>query len=100
MMGEMRTAALLAKTVSGDATALPAARTLQMATLEGARALGLEQAIGSLEPGKSADFVAVDLGGIESQPVHHPVSQVVYSGGREQVTDVWSRADGLWRIAR
>jgi 5-methylthioadenosine/S-adenosylhomocysteine deaminase len=68
---------------------LPAAAALEMATLSGARALGLEDEIGSLVPGKSADMVAIDLGGIESQPVHDPLSHIVYATGRHQVTNVW-----------
>ena len=89
MFSEMRTAALLAKAVAGDASALPAEAVLRMATINGARALGLEQEIGSLETGKSADIIAVDLGTLESQPVYHPASQLVYTAGRDQVTDVW-----------
>ena len=87
--GEMRTAALLAKAVAGDAAALPAARALEAATLSGARALGQDDEIGSLLPGKSADVIALDLGGIESQPMHDPLSDVVYSSNRSQVTNVW-----------
>ncbi|HSG10019.1 MAG TPA: TRZ/ATZ family hydrolase [Longimicrobiales bacterium] len=89
MFGEMRTAALIAKAVSGEATAVPAARALHMATLAGARALGMAHRIGSLAPGKAADLVAVDLGSLESQPVYSVLSQLVYTGGRERVTDVW-----------
>ena len=89
LFGEMRTAALLGKGVAGDAAALPAARVLAMATLGGARALGLAAEIGSLAPGKSADIVAVDFGHPETEPVYHPISQLVYAAGRHQVTDVW-----------
>lgn len=89
LFSEMRTAALLGKAVSGDATALPAHRVLRMATLNGARALGLGMETGSLEPGKWADITAVDLATLESQPVYHPVSQLVYATGRHQVSDVW-----------
>ncbi len=89
LFGELRTAALLGKGVAGDATVLPAARVLRMATLHGARALGLEREIGSLEPGKAADIVAVDLGQPETEPVYHPISQLVYAAGRQHVTDVW-----------
>lgn len=89
MFGEMRTAALLAKAVANDATALPAAQALRMATLNGARALGLESEIGSLLPGKAADITAVHLGEIETQPVYDPISQLVYATGRDKVTDVW-----------
>jgi len=89
MLGEMRTAALLAKGLNADARALPAHQVLRMATLNGAIALGIADEIGSLEPAKSADIVAIDLGQVETQPVYNPVSQIVYSAGREQVTDVW-----------
>ncbi|HHS83947.1 MAG TPA: TRZ/ATZ family hydrolase, partial [Gammaproteobacteria bacterium] len=89
MLGEMRSAALLAKAVAGQPGAVPAATALHMATLGGATALGLEEQIGSLKPGKSADIVAVDLDAIETRPLYHPLSQLVYAAGREQVTDVW-----------
>jgi 5-methylthioadenosine/S-adenosylhomocysteine deaminase len=89
LFGEMRSAALLAKLVAGDAAVLPAHRVLRMATLNGARALGLERETGSLLPGKWADVMAVELGILEAEPVYHPVSQLVYATGRHQVTDVW-----------
>ena len=89
MLGEMRSAALLAKGVNADARALPAHTVLRMATLNGAAALGIAEETGSLEPGKSADVVAIDLGRAETQPVYNAVSQIVYSAGREQVSDVW-----------
>jgi 5-methylthioadenosine/S-adenosylhomocysteine deaminase len=89
MFSEMRTAALLGKGVAADASALPAASVLSMATINGARALGLEQVTGSLEVGKSADLVAVALNRIQSQPLYHPISQLVYTCGREQVRHVW-----------
>ncbi|MFN2348157.1 MAG: TRZ/ATZ family hydrolase [Thioalkalivibrio sp.] len=97
LMGEMRTAALLAKGVAGDAAALPAGAALRMATLNGARALGLGEEIGSLEPGKAADVVAVYLGDIESQPVYHPLSHLVYASGRHQVSHVWVAGKALLR---
>jgi 5-methylthioadenosine/S-adenosylhomocysteine deaminase len=89
MLSEMRTAALLAKAVAEDACAVPAGLALQMATLNGARALGIDDITGSLLPGKMADIVALDLGGCETQPIYDPVSQIVYAAGREQVSDVW-----------
>ena len=89
LFGEMHTAALLAKGVSGDAAAVPAETALEMATINGARALGLADTIGSLEAGKFADITAVDLGGVQAEPVYHPISQLVYTGSRERVTDVW-----------
>jgi len=87
--GEMRTAALLAKGVTGNARALPAAAALEMATLGGARALGMDDEIGSLRPGKSADVIAMDLGGLETQPVHDPLSHLIYACSRAMVTHVW-----------
>ena len=89
MIAEMRTAALIAKAVAKNASALPAEDILRMATFNGAKALGLDAEIGSIEVGKSADITAVDLSGIENQPVYNPVSQLVYSAGRENVSNVW-----------
>ncbi|MBD9573972.1 TRZ/ATZ family hydrolase [Pseudomonas sp. BGr12] len=89
LLGETRTAALLAKAVAGQATALDAHRALRMATLNGARALGMEQETGSLELGKSADITAFDLSGLAQQPVYEPVSQVIYASGRDCVRHVW-----------
>jgi 5-methylthioadenosine/S-adenosylhomocysteine deaminase len=86
---EMRTAALLAKAASGDAATLGAAEALEMATLHGARALGLDGQVGSIEKGKIADLTAVDLSSIETQPCFDPVSHLVYAAGREHVTHVW-----------
>jgi len=89
MFGEMRAAALLAKAVAGDASAIPAALALQMATLNGARALGIDDIAGSLAPGKAADLVAVDLHYPATQPVYDPISAIIYSADRDLVTDVW-----------
>jgi 5-methylthioadenosine/S-adenosylhomocysteine deaminase len=86
---EMRLAALLAKAVARDAEAMPAHTALRCATLGGAAALGLEQAIGSIVAGKCADLVAVGLASHLLQPVYDPVSHLVYACGREDVTDVW-----------
>ena len=89
MMGEMRTAALLAKAVAGDATALDAHATLRMATLNGARAMGLHASTGSVEAGKWADLCCLDLDHVATQPLYDVASQIVYAAGREQVTDTW-----------
>lgn len=89
MLGELRSAALLAKVGSGDAAALPAASALRMATLSGAEALGLGAVTGSLAPGKAADMICIDLSAPSCQPVHNPISQIVYSASRDQVSDVW-----------
>ncbi len=89
MFGEMRTAALLGKAVAGDASAVPAMTALRMATINGAKALGLAHETGSLSVGKAADVIAVDLDCLETQPLYCPVSQIVYAASRQQVTDVW-----------
>ena len=89
MFAEMRLAALLAKGVSGDAGALPAHAALRAATLNGARALGLDSTTGSITAGKWADLTAVHLGRIELQPVYDPVSHLVYAAERGDVSDVW-----------
>ncbi|WLH80891.1 MULTISPECIES: TRZ/ATZ family hydrolase [unclassified Pseudomonas] len=89
LLGETRTAAMLAKAVAGSATALDAHRALRMATLNGARAMGLESEIGSLEVGKAADMVAFDLSGLAQQPIYDPVSQLIYATGRDCVKHLW-----------
>lgn len=86
---EMRLAALLGKAVSHRADALPAHTALRMATLHGARALGLEERIGSLVPGKQADLTAVNLSTLAMSPCYDPVSHLVYCAGRHDVSDVW-----------
>ena len=89
LLGETRTAALLAKAVAGSATALNAHSALRMATLNGARALGLEAQTGSLEPGKLADLIAFDLSGLAQQPIYDPVSQLIYASSRDCVKHLW-----------
>ncbi len=89
VMTEMRNAALLAKVTSGDAATVSALEALEMATLAGARALGLEREIGSLVAGKSADLAAVELSSLETLPCFDPASHLVYAAGREHVTHVW-----------
>lgn len=89
MLGEMRTAALLAKGVAGRADAVTAGQALEMATLNGARALGLADEIGSIQVGKWADLCCVDLERPATWPVYDPVAQLVYATSRDQVEDVW-----------
>jgi 5-methylthioadenosine/S-adenosylhomocysteine deaminase len=97
MFGEMRTAALLAKAVANDAAAFDAAYALRAATLNGARAIGLGDRVGSIEAGKRADLAAVRLDALETQPLYHVASQLVYATGRHQVSDVW--IDGRRKLA-
>ncbi|MEF3081469.1 TRZ/ATZ family hydrolase [Luteimonas sp. SMYT11W] len=89
MFGETRTAAILAKAVANDAAGFDAFTALRAATLGGAKAVGFGDRIGSIAPGKQADLICVDLSPIETQPLHHVVSQLVYATGRQQVGDVW-----------
>ena len=89
LFAELRLASLLGKAVSGEADAVPAFAAIEMATIGGARALGLDGRIGSLEPGKAADIIALDMSAIELQPCYDPVSQLAYVAGREHVTDAW-----------
>lgn len=89
MVGETRTAALLAKAVAQDAAGFDAFTALRAATLGGAAAMGFDHLVGSLEPGKQADMACFDLGELETQPLHNVVSQLVYAAGRHQVSDVW-----------
>ncbi|HZP11419.1 MAG TPA: TRZ/ATZ family hydrolase [Nevskiaceae bacterium] len=97
LLGEMRTAALIAKAVADDARAVPSAAALHMATLGGAKALGLADEIGSLAKGKSADFIALDLSGISTQPVYNVLSHLVYAANRNCVTDVFVAGRALMR---
>jgi 5-methylthioadenosine/S-adenosylhomocysteine deaminase len=95
VFAEARLASLIAKVAGNDAAALPAADVLRMATLGGATALGMEQHIGSLEAGKQADAIAVDLDGLSHAPCYDPVSHLVYVTGRDQVSDVWVAGERL-----
>ena len=89
IMAEMHLAALLAKGASGDAAAVPAAQALAMSTIYPARALGLDNQIGSIESGKRADLTAIELSSVESAPCYDVISHLVYACGREQVSHVW-----------
>lgn len=95
LWAELQTAALLGKHAAGDATAVPAAAAIAMATINGARALNLADEIGSLVAGKAADVICVNLSGIALQPVLDPLSQLVYSASRHDVSDVWVAGEHL-----
>jgi 5-methylthioadenosine/S-adenosylhomocysteine deaminase len=95
MLGEIRSAALLAKAVSGDASSVAAHKALQMGTINGAKAMGLDEIIGSLEPGKSADIVAVDMNHLNTLPIYNPLSQLIYSAKSTQVSHVWVAGKAL-----
>ena len=89
VLGEMHTAALLAKGVARDAAAMPAHASLRCATINAAKALGIADETGSLEAGKSADMTVIDIQQVEAQPVYDPVGHTVYATQRAQVCDVW-----------
>jgi 5-methylthioadenosine/S-adenosylhomocysteine deaminase len=97
MFGELRTASLLAKAVAGDAQAMPAAKALEIATLGGAKALGWDDTIGSLKPGKSADFIAVDMTAVNTQPLYNVLSHLAYAVNSRQVSDVYVAGRSLLR---
>jgi 5-methylthioadenosine/S-adenosylhomocysteine deaminase len=97
LLGEARTAALLAKGISGDPKALDAWQTLDLLTINGARALGKASELGSIEPGKRADLAAMDLRAPETQPLHEVHAQLVYSASSRQFSDVWVDGQRLLR---
>jgi 5-methylthioadenosine/S-adenosylhomocysteine deaminase len=93
LIGEMKTAAQLAKAVAKDAAALDASAALHMATLGGAKALGWDERIGSIEVGKDADLTTIALDEFDTLPVYNAISQVVYASNRRDVRDVWVRGE-------
>jgi 5-methylthioadenosine/S-adenosylhomocysteine deaminase len=100
LFDELHSAALLAKHEGGDPRSLPASTALHLATLGGAEALGLDDRIGSLEVGKEADMIAVDLGGASTQPVYNPISQLVYACNGSEVSHSWVAGEALLRDRR
>lgn len=97
MLEEIRLAALIHKGVNKDPVAVPAPFALRMGTAYGAEALFLKDQIGTLEPGKKADFIVVDLTGPHMQPLHDVESHLVYSASRDDVQDVYVDGRPLMR---
>jgi 5-methylthioadenosine/S-adenosylhomocysteine deaminase len=95
MLAEMQSAAMLGKAVANDAAAVSAETALEMATINGAKALGIDDITGSLAVGKAADITAIDLSQLETRPLYNPVSQIVYAADRQQVTHVWCNGKAL-----
>ncbi len=95
LAGEMRTAAMIGKLAANDASAVDAHTALAMATINGAKALGLEKSIGSLEAGKLADIIAIDLSGLAHTPMYDPVSHLVYTQIGHRVSHVWVNGKAL-----
>lgn len=100
MISEMRTAALLAKGISGDARVCNVQQSIQIATINGARALGLGDEIGSIEIGKQADIIALDMSALNTQPLYDPAAQVVYAANSRQVSHVWIAGECQLREAQ
>ena len=100
MFQEMKLAAVLAKGVAGDPEAVPASAALRMATINGAKALRIDKHVGSLEAGKEADMIVVDIDDISSMPTYSVVSHLVYATGRSQVTDVWVQGRQVLRAGQ
>jgi 5-methylthioadenosine/S-adenosylhomocysteine deaminase len=96
LLGEMRSAALLAKGSSGNAGVCTARQAIEMATINGARALGLADQIGSIDVGKCADLIAVNLSALNTQPLYDPIAQIVYAASSQQVSHVW--IDGVAQL--
>jgi 5-methylthioadenosine/S-adenosylhomocysteine deaminase len=96
LLGEMRTAAMLAKGSSGNASACNARQAIEMATINGARALGMADRIGSIEVGKCADLITINLASLNTQPLYEPVAQIVYAASSRQVSHVW--IDGVAQL--
>ena len=97
LFGELKTAGLLAKAVANDASVLDAHAALRMATINGAKALGWDDQIGSLEAGKSADMIAVEISSLSQKPLYNPASQLVYCNAGSQVTHSWVAGKALLR---
>lgn len=89
LLGEARTAALIAKGVSGNPERLPAHEALEMATINSARALGIDAETGSIEVGKAADLVAINLANIPSQPLYNALSQLIYTDSARHISHTW-----------
>ncbi len=89
VLAEIQTAALLAKGVANDASVLPANKALAMATINAASALQWQSQIASLEIGKQADCIAMDMSVIEVLPIYHLLSQLIYASHASQVNHVW-----------
>ncbi|MBV1916236.1 MAG: TRZ/ATZ family hydrolase [Pseudomonadales bacterium] len=95
LFSEMRSAALIAKANSGNASAITDTDAIEMATINGARVMGLEQKLGSIEPGKWADLIAVDLSSIFQQPVYNPLSQLIYTNSASQLSHSWIGGEAI-----
>ena len=95
LLGELKSAALLGKVVAKDPTALDGHTALRMATINGAKALGLEKSIGSLEINKQADLCAISISELDAHPLYNPVSSLIYTNSGPRVSDVWVKGQPI-----
>ena len=96
LLEEMRSASLMAKLVTGDPQALDARTVLRMATIDGAKVLGMEDRIGSLEPGKLADLTVINLNRPHLTPLYDPISHLAYAARGSDVRHVM--VNGRWVV--
>src|SRR5208337_5674857 len=96
LLEEMRSASLMAKLITGDPRALGACSVLRMATIDGATVLGMADRIGSLEPGKLADLIVIELNRPHLTPLYDPISHLVYAARGTDVRDVM--VNGRWVV--
>ena len=97
ILAEARAAAFLSKVITNSPTTITAEDALSMATINGARLLGLDNKIGSLEIGKCADIIAFDFSGINFQPIYNPISQLIYTANGQHVTHTWINGTCVYR---
>lgn len=95
MFGEMQLAAMVAKAVAENPSAVPAETALEMATINSAQAMGLDHLLGSIEIGKQADITAVSMDSLSTTPVNNPLSHLVYATGASHVSHVWCGGKAL-----
>jgi 5-methylthioadenosine/S-adenosylhomocysteine deaminase len=97
ILAELKFTSLVTKNLAGDPTIIPDHQALELATINGAKLMRLDHKIGSLTIGKEADMIAIDLSDHGSQPVYNPISSIVYTASKQQISDVWVR--GVQKIA-
>lgn len=95
LLGETRTAGFIGKMAAKNAAALPAQQLLRMATINGAKAIGLGDLTGSIETGKQADLISIDFNNVALQPVYDVVSHIIYSASRDDIQNTWVAGERL-----
>ena len=100
LLSEARLAALVGKMLAGDPSVLTVREMLRMLTIDGARVLGIDRLVGSIEPGKRADVIVLDLDRLEMSPAHDPASNVIHAASPRSVRDVVVDGEILVRAGR